>query len=134
MTTMRILILATIAALPACSTAAQVAECPSDLSPISAPPPDLPNLTENEFRGNLVIRIEIDPSGVVSNAEVISSSLRPIGNGRQQPRIYEQAAIRAIRSWRFPKEQTGCFRNLTMSFEDAQAGLRTVDNGVRFTS
>jgi TonB family protein len=65
----------------------------TELVALRTPPPSYPSVAERRgIEGSVTIQIEIDTEGAVANAQVTHSS---------RPGIFEEAALRAIRRWRF---------------------------------
>lgn len=134
---MKILILMLFAAIcPGCqSKGLEVPDCSPDYSPIEVVSPISPGRMEDQSRGTISAVLLIESDGTVSNAEVSSIDLQQLGRGRAELDEYEEAVLKAVLLWRFPRTKESCMKEVTIRLSLSKQDWReSRNNGVRDTS
>mgnify|MGYP000863175484 CR=1 FL=1 len=112
-------VVAAITALTGCvqKDLQELPECKTGVDPIAVTPPSHPPATDRHFRGTIVVRTEISADGNVADVKIVSSELANASRGQREPDGYDDAVLAAIKSWKYPKQGSDCFKYVTVKLD-----------------
>ncbi|HIE1101148.1 MULTISPECIES: TonB family protein [Stenotrophomonas] len=91
--------------------------CQGASSPVQSIAPTIPNATERQVRGSVVVSVVVEEDGRVTNPVITRSQLEGLDRGRDDNAAYEHAALVAVAKWRFPPVLSRCTRKVTFDFQ-----------------
>lgn len=81
----------------------------SDLEPVETPAPEWPRKAMTEgITGHVSMELEINEEGYVTDVEVVDA---------EPEEVFDKAAYRAVRQWRFPEQDEPVIAEQTIRFE-----------------
>ncbi len=89
--------------------------CDKGLAPVYSKQPVLPRYLHNEHSGEITTHFTVLADGSVHNPIVFSARWRSVGKSQRPPKDYEDAVIKALSQWRYPRQREACLHEATIS-------------------